>query len=145
LRWPLVAAMCAATLLLASLAVLLAFARLRERLAYETALRKSVAEREAQHETLVRLTHLYAALSETSHAVMRIADPATLFAEACRICVEHGNLAMAAVGLVDWDTHAVTIAASHGRGQSYLDGIEISTDPTIPEGCGPAGTAMREN
>ena len=52
---------------------------------------------------------------------------------------------MAWVGKPDQSTGLIRPLAIYGDGKEYLENILISADPDLPEGRGPAGTALREN
>lgn len=94
---------------------------------------------------ILRLNHLYAALSRVNEAIMHIADRTELLNEICRIAVEHGQFKLAWIGLVNEHNSVVEVAASAGDAQAYLDGICVMTDAGQPEGCGPVGLAIRNH
>ncbi|TCO81993.1 diguanylate cyclase (GGDEF)-like protein [Plasticicumulans lactativorans] len=64
-------------------------------------------ERQAQRENILRLSRVHAVLSGINSAIVRIHDRRELFAEACRIAVEHGQFGIAWVGDVDAATQSV--------------------------------------
>src|SRR5262249_39677529 len=74
--------------------------------------RARVHERDVKEEGLARLTELYAALSETSQLISRVADRTQLFDELCRICVGTSGLMLAAVGLLKRDRSGVEFQAA---------------------------------
>lgn len=92
-----------------------------------------------------RLTRFYAILSQCNQAIVRSLDQQQLFDNVCRIVVEHGGLKMAWIGLIEPGSGQVKPVAWFGSGIEYLDGITISTDPNLPSGLGPTGTALRED
>ena len=92
-----------------------------------------------------RLRDLYAALSQTSQAIMRMADPARLYHEICRIAVEHGRFHLAWIGLVDPIGLRVHPSAVFGKGEEGVRAALISINENLPEGRGGIGTAIREN
>lgn len=106
-------------------------------------LNREIGRRAHSEARLTDLNRLYAALSQTNQAIVRIRDKDALFREVCRIAVEHGLLRMAWVGLVDTSTGLVKPAAHWGVEEGYLDQLRISVADE-PEGRGPTGSALRE-
>ena len=109
----------------------------------EAVLANDVTARRRAERRVERLSRLYAALSQTNQAITRIREQDRLFQQVCRIAVEHGGLQMAWIGLEGEQGRHVTPVAAFGSGLSYLDRIEISADPSTPEGQGPTGRAIR--
>jgi diguanylate cyclase (GGDEF)-like protein/PAS domain S-box-containing protein len=107
-------------------------------------LRDMTAQR--RHESrILRLTHLYKALSATSHSLVRRTPPDELFELVCHIAVKHGNVAVAWVGQEQpGTTHVVPLAVA-GTTLEALANMNVSTRSDIDEGRGPTGTALREN
>jgi PAS domain S-box-containing protein len=89
------------------------------------------------------LNRLYAVLSATNKAIVRIHDKKDLLNEICRIVVEDGGFRMAWAGLANREKKVIEPTAASGHVESYLDAITISTEDT-PRGRGPTGTAFRE-
>ena len=83
-------------------------------------LEQRLCELDAAHQRIVRLNHLYAALSDTNQAIVHCSDRDTLFNALCRIAVERGGLRMAWVGLVDEATGEVTPVARCGEEPAWL-------------------------
>jgi PAS domain S-box-containing protein len=94
---------------------------------------------------LMRLKHLYAALSRVNEAMMRITDRKELLNEICRIAVEHGQFKLAWVGIIDTESQTLDVVAASGDALSYLDGIHVSVDDAQSETVGLASMAIREN
>ncbi len=93
-------------------------------------LRKSRASRRAQA-LAQRMSNYYAALSHTNQAILRIKEPAALFDEVCRICVQWGHVKMACVYEADGDlTRRV---ASAGPVGTFLEGSPDQWDMTSPD------------
>lgn len=93
----------------------------------------------------VRLTQLYAALSDCNNAIVRCTNERELFSRVCQIIVLQGGMHMAWIGAVDEDTQWIRPIASYGTGLAYLDGLQASADPNQISGFGLTGTAFREN
>ncbi len=91
-----------------------------------------------------RLNRLYAALSHVRQAIVRTPSREALFERVCGALVEHGGFRMVWVGWHDPETLRLVPAASAGPDRDYLDAIEVYTDER-PQGCGPGGTAFRED
>lgn len=104
---------------------------------------KDITEHKQAEEKTACLSRLYAMLSKTNEAIVRIRELEELYQGICRIAVEDGGFRMVWVGLVDRDSHLVKPVASHGFEDGYLAKIRISIDD-VPEGRGPSGTAIRE-
>lgn len=103
-----------------------------------------IRDRKRADQRLARLARLYAALSHTNEALVRADDPATLYADICRIAVADGGIRMAWVGLLDEASGQVVPVAWHGHADDYFDGLRISVDAARAEGRGATGTAIRE-
>lgn len=101
------------------------------------------AERRRANETILHLNRLYAVLSRTNRAVIRIRDRQLLLEEACRIAVEEGQFLMAWIGIADPVTHDVQPVAACGYEVGYLSTVSVSTD-NVPKGMGLTGTSIRE-
>ncbi len=115
----------------------------RDRTTYATA--RDITLNKQHEQTITRLTNLYAALSLCSQSIVRCSNEYELFQHVCRDAVEHGGMHMAWIGLSDPETGLVRVAACHGSGIEYLQGIQITTDPTSPFGQGPIGSSIRNN
>jgi PAS domain S-box-containing protein len=105
-------------------------------------LQDEVGERERAEESLLRLNRLYAVLSETDQAIVRLGDRDTLFREFCRIAVEEGGFILSWIGLVDEETGLVKMIEASGA-TGYLDDIRITSNDE-PTGEGPTGISIRE-
>ncbi|HVY05201.1 MAG TPA: EAL domain-containing protein [Burkholderiales bacterium] len=100
-------------------------------------------QRRADQE-IVRLKDMYAALSRTNRAIVRIHEPTLLFDEVCRVAVEYGHLCLAWIGLVD-ENGWIVPQSIHGPVSDVYRRMRVSVDPDRPEGRGFAGAAVREN
>lgn len=90
-----------------------------------------------------RVNLLYATLSRLNQSVVRAANRQSLFENACRVAVEHGQFRLAWVGMIDETDHRVKPVAFAGQEQGYLEQLSIAyLDPQL--GRGPTGTAIRE-
>ncbi|MDO9106013.1 MAG: EAL domain-containing protein [Methylovulum sp.] len=103
------------------------------------------AERKASEEATQRLTQLYAALSQCNQAIVRCDNEADLFRQICLNAVAFGGMKLAWIGLLDEQRERLRPVASYGNGVDYLEGIHISINGDEVAGCGPTGTAIRED
>ena len=103
---------------------------------------RDVTEQRRQDRELVRVSRLYAALSQVSLAVVTATTQAEMLDEACRALVVQGGFRT--VGIcwhIAQSRHFVTVAR-HGDNTHYLDQVTIFSDER-PEGMGPMGRAFR--
>jgi len=105
-------------------------------------IQKAIDHRRSDKQVIV-LSQLYAVISATNKAIVRIHDKEELLSEICRVLVDTGGFRMAWAGFVNPEKHSIEPRAAYGYTDGYLDMILPSTDD-IPEGRGPTGTAFRE-
>ena len=91
---------------------------------------RDVTERRQAEEKIIYLNRLYALLSQINLAIVREKDMDRLFAEVCRIAVEHGKFSLAWIGLVDREKGMVRPVHSSGEAAGYLTGLRISSSGT---------------
>ncbi|MGZ8184225.1 MAG: bifunctional diguanylate cyclase/phosphodiesterase [Methylobacter sp.] len=103
------------------------------------------AQRKEAEARNLRMTQLYAALSQCNQAIVRCNNEQELFPQICRDAVTFGGMKMAWIGLLDEQSKQLKSVASCGSGTEYLEGIQISTDENVPAGRGPIGISMRED
>jgi diguanylate cyclase (GGDEF)-like protein/PAS domain S-box-containing protein len=107
------------------------------------AIASDISERKAAEQKILRLSNLYAALSQTNRAITRFAEPQALFDEVCRIAAQLGRFSLASVVLLDPATGWVRGVAAAGSQSDYISAWRASIDPSIPEGRGMTGLALR--
>ncbi|MDQ3195612.1 MAG: EAL domain-containing protein [Pseudomonadota bacterium] len=105
-----------------------------------------ITERRQQQEKIARLSRIHAVLSGINAAIVRIRDRQELLDEATRIAVDHGNFALAWIGLADfhgaivrpsaWTGDATGVAAMHlslGQGDelSLADRVVADKKPFV--------------
>ncbi len=108
------------------------------------ALTEEITERKRAEEKVKRLNRIYAVSSGINMTIVRIHDRQELFAEACRIAVEHGQFRMAWIGLLDPNGEDVTPVAKAGFEEGYLDKINLTLKDDAPDAFVLAARAMRE-
>jgi PAS domain S-box-containing protein len=104
---------------------------------------RDIRERRAAEERIRFLNRLLRTISEVNQLVVRERDRGALFAETCRILVEHGEFHMAWIGLAEPESGRVRPVAVAGFEEGYLTAHEVRFDDS-PAGRGPTGTAIRE-
>lgn len=100
-------------------------------------------ERNAAEEKILRLTQLYAALSQCNQVILRCTSDAELFPQICRVAVQFAGIKMAWIGRLDYKAHQVIPVTSYGEGIEYLDNIHISLLEDNTYGHGPISTTVR--
>jgi len=100
--------------------------------------------RSTPEDTIRYLTDLYTMLLQVNRAIRQAGTVEELFWETVRVCADSGRFDLAWVGVPEARASAVKVMAAHGPAADYLDGIQVSTDATRPEGLGPTGSALRE-
>lgn len=95
-------------------------------------------------ERIRRLNRVHAVLSGISSLIVRVNDREELFAQACRIAVEAGELRMGWLGIYDRKAKRVVPMASYGEESGFLGLMSLSLDDPAPEGRGLVRRALRE-
>ncbi len=112
---------------------------------YLIGITQDITEKKHAEMRIKRLSSLYKALSEVNQAIVRMSDASQLFPLVCRCAVEFGEMQMAWIGQLDSATNLIKQVESYGHHTDYLDGLVLSLSAEVPEGLGPAGTALRED
>lgn len=105
---------------------------------------QNIAESIAAEERINRLNRVYAVLSGTNAAIVRIRDRQELFQESCRIAVEVGRYVMAWLGIVDQEAMVVKPIAWAGDVRDFFDAAPLAVIETKPGGHGLVGRAIKE-
>jgi PAS domain S-box-containing protein len=101
-------------------------------------------ERQAQLREIEDLNRFFLVISRINQAILRQKTRRDLLATICNILVETGQFKIAWVGLFDPGTRLLSPIAVSGDEYGYVRAIHVSTDPSVPEGLGPSGQALRE-
>jgi diguanylate cyclase (GGDEF)-like protein len=111
------------------------------------ALTEEIAERKRAEQKVKRLNRIYAVLSGINSTIVRVRvrDRQELFAEACRIAVEHGQFRMAWIGLLDPNGVDITPVARAGFDEGYLDQIRLTARDDVPDSCPLVAQALGGN
>lgn len=105
---------------------------------------QDITERKQRELQLQQQRNLYATLSATHEAIIRLRDRDALFSRICRAAVEEAGFAFAWVGLLDPATGKVNPVARHGEDHGYVDHLQVTSDPLRPEGRGATGLVIRD-
>lgn len=81
---------------------------------------RDITEQKNVQAKIVRLNRVQAILSDINALMVRASVRAELFAETCRIAVEHGNFRMAMICMVDPTSKAIVPVATSGKDDNLL-------------------------
>ncbi len=99
---------------------------------------RKLAERAAQ-----RVARMFAALSDTNEAIMRVSSQKELYQRVCEAAVHGGRLLAASICVPSEHSADAQIVAVAGTGADQLRDVRLSVDGATPEGRGLVGTAFR--
>jgi diguanylate cyclase (GGDEF)-like protein/PAS domain S-box-containing protein len=105
---------------------------------------RDITQGKRAEQEVIRHKDLYAALSHTNRAIVRISQPHTLFEEICRVAVEYGHFCLVWIGMLDKQSGWVRTEALAGPASAGYPAIRVSIDPNVPQGQGFAAAALRE-
>lgn len=108
------------------------------------AIAQDISVRKLHEVQIARITNAYKALSTVNQAIVRMHDEAELFPLVCKVVVDLGGAALAWIGQMDDDLGLIQPVMSYGRGKEYTHGLSVPIVATDAHGCGPIGTAFRE-
>jgi len=87
---------------------------------------------------------LYFFISQLNQMIIRATDDKALFKDICDIAIRFGEFRMAWIGIVDEASGTVVPVMHAGHEAGYLSSIKTISVNDIPEGRGPAGSALRQ-
>jgi PAS domain S-box-containing protein len=90
-----------------------------------------------------RVARMFAALSDTNEAIMRVTTPEDLYQRVCEAAVHGGRLLAASLCVAGENSKDAQIIAVAGAGADTLRNVRLSIDASIPEGRSLIGTAFR--
>ncbi|ANJ66690.1 hypothetical protein A9404_04220 [Halothiobacillus diazotrophicus] len=96
-------------------------------------------ERDADH--LKRLADINALLAQVNQIIAVSRDETGFMEEICALAVKYGGFRLAFIAKPDKTGQFQILAAADSTG--YTRNLQIVTDPELPEGQGPVGTAWR--
>ncbi|QFY41288.1 EAL domain-containing protein [Candidatus Methylospira mobilis] len=107
---------------------------------------RDITQQKQNGKRLARVGMLYTAMLHCNEAIIHCRNENALLDTICRITMEDGQMCMVWIGVADYNKRSIVPVAWYDeQAKTYLDGIEISMQADGPEGCGPTGTALREN
>ncbi len=104
---------------------------------------RDITQLKEREREILRLSRLYAALSQVNQAIVWTPLRDAMLEKICRVLVEDGGFRMAWIGQPDAETWRVKPVAKWGDSLDYLSQAVIYADDR-PEGRGPVGRAIRE-
>ncbi len=105
---------------------------------------QDVTSRKVAEQELARMNRALRLLSHCNEALVRAKSERELLDQVCRIAAEDGGYLLAWVGSAEEDAaKTISVRASAGAHQVYLDGIPLSWSADVREGGGPAGKTVR--
>ena len=105
---------------------------------------RNISERHADRASILRVTQLYATLSQCNKAIVHSSTEAQLLQTICRVAVQFGGMKMAWVGMINSDTQMLEPQASFGDDTGYLKDLNIPLKGRSPDTLGPVIRAMNE-
>ena len=105
---------------------------------------QDITERKQAEHRLREQRNLYAALSATNEAIIRIRDRNALLQRVCEIAVERTGIVFAWVGMLN-DTEKLRPVARSGEDQGILELAMTSLNSTDRSECAAAGRALAHN
>ncbi len=104
---------------------------------------RDITERREAEARIRRLSNLYAALSQTNQAIVRVREQDRLLEAVCRIAVDYGGFRAAWVGMVE-EEHIRTLAW-YGENAEYFAGERLRLDAAGPGTHGLPVRAVQED
>ena len=106
---------------------------------------RDIRKRKEAELLLKRHINLYSALTECNKAIAQSINDDILFDKVCEVAVKYGEMKLAWIGIVDFDTGLVKSVASYGDETKYVKNKIVVMNPDSPFSQGPTGIAIREN
>jgi PAS domain S-box-containing protein len=104
---------------------------------------RDITERKLAERAAQRSARMFAALSDTNEAIMRVSSAQDLYQRICEAAVHGGRLLAASVCIPGPSSADAQIVAIAGAGADTLRNVRLSIDASTPAGCGLVGTAFR--
>ncbi|PTY05698.1 hypothetical protein DB347_15140 [Opitutaceae bacterium EW11] len=107
---------------------------------------RDITERKRHEQEIERLGRMYRVLSEINHVIAHRKTKSEIFSAVCTSLVRSGHFSLAWIGWHNPETREIEPVAVVGESaEGYTSQVRISSDPNVPEGKGPTGTAFRED
>lgn len=104
---------------------------------------REVTRRLLAEKAAARTQNIYAALSATNEAIIRLSSKEELFRAVCDAAIDSGGMTTAALLMPRPGSDLMEMQAMAGYGREVLQNTVISIDPDKPEGRGLNGNAFR--
>jgi len=104
---------------------------------------RDITERKRAELSAQRSARMFAALSDTNEAIMRVSSPEDLYQRVCEAAVHGGKLKAASICVPREASGDAQVAAAAGDGADALRDVQISIDSSTAVGRGLVGTAFR--
>jgi PAS domain S-box-containing protein len=104
---------------------------------------RDVTERKRAELAAQRFARMFAALSDTNEAIMRVSSAEDLYQRVCEAAVHGGRLKAASICVPHETSGDARVVAAAGEGADTLRGVQISIDGSTAVGRGLVGTAFR--
>lgn len=103
---------------------------------------QDISQRRQSESAIRRLSRVQKVQSHINALIVRVRTREDLFKGSCRIAVEHGQLMLAWIGMLEGDW--LKPVAAEGVGVEYVQQAHITISADDARGRGPSGRAMRE-
>lgn len=103
---------------------------------------RDITERKEAERQITHLRDVYAALSQTNQAIVRVSDRNALFRAICEIAVAFGHFRMAWIGMIDDKSQTVFPVAWVGEDSHPLEELRVLITPDSPFRMGPVWRAI---
>jgi two-component system, sensor histidine kinase and response regulator len=104
---------------------------------------RDVTERKRAELAAQRFARMFAALSDTNEAIMRVSSAEDLYQRVCEAAVHGGRFKAASICVPSETSGDAKIAAAAGEGADTVRDVRISIDSSTAVGQGLVGTAFR--
>ncbi len=104
---------------------------------------RDITVQKAHQQEILRLTRLYAALSQINQSIVWTRNRKELFEKICRVLVELGQFSMAWIGQADAKTRRINPVAQWGDESGYLSQLTMNKEEGL-EGQGLFSTVISE-
>ncbi len=104
-----------------------------------------MTERHEQEMKIARLNRIRDVLNGINYTIIRVRDRQKLCEEACRIAVEHGNFAMAWIGLANPASRKIVPLAIYGADKGFLEVASFAATIDAPDGQNLVSRSLHEN
>ena len=104
---------------------------------------RDVTRRKAAELALQRSARMFAALSDTNEAILRVATPEDLFQRVCEAAVRGGRLLAASICTPEADSVSARFVAAAGESAEWLRALPLSIEGGTSRGNALIGTVFR--